>query len=220
VPVRAGNQYGFIGNAMLLDYLREADFLLEEGSFPSEVDRVLQEFGLAMGPYAMGDMAGLALGAEVKRKTIATRPKDRRHTDLALLPVGLGRFGQKTGAGWYRYAEGDRTPQRDPEMDRQIVEYSLRIGVQRREISDQEILKRCLYALVNRAAFLLQQGVAARPSDIDLVYVTGYGDVLADVERFHEQHVVWWEPAPLLVQLGRAGTTFTSLTAAADGALS
>ncbi|BBC30939.1 hypothetical protein SGFS_022330 [Streptomyces graminofaciens] len=235
VPVRAGNQYGFIGNAMLLDYLRQADFLLEEGSFPSEVDRVLKKFGLAMGPYTMSDMSGLGVLAEVKRKEILTRTDDRRHADIALLPVDLGRLGQKTGAGWYRYAEGDRTPQRDPEMDRHIVEYSARTGVQRRAISDEEILKRCLYALVNRAAYLLEQGVAARPSDIDLVYVTGYGfpahkggllywadsiglaDVLADVERFHGQHGVWWEPAPLLVRLGRAGATFANLDAAAGG---
>ncbi|WP_460062495.1 3-hydroxyacyl-CoA dehydrogenase [Streptomyces sp. YKOK-I1] len=229
VPVRAGNQYGFIGNAMLIDYLREADFLVEEGAFPSEVDRVLKEFGLAMGPYTMGDMSGLAVLADVKRKEAAARAQDRRHSDLALLPVGLGRLGQKTGAGWYRYEENDRTPHRDPEMDRRIVEYSERIGVERRVIGDEEILKRCLYALVNRAAHLLEQRVATRPGDVDLVWVTGYGfpadkggplywadrigpaEVLADVQRLHEEHGAWWEPAPLLVRLGRTGATFASL---------
>jgi 3-hydroxyacyl-CoA dehydrogenase len=227
VPVRAGNHYGFIGNAMLLDYLREADFLVEEGSFPSEVDDVLRGFGFAMGPYAMGDMSGLSLGAEVKRRSIVTREQDRRQTDLSLLPVDLGRLGQKTGAGWYRYVEGDRTPRRDPEMDLQIVEYSARIGVARRQIDDEEILQRCLYSLVNRAAWLVDQGVAARPSDVDVVYVTGYGfpagrggplywadqvgldRVLADIERLHTTHGTWWRPAPLLERLARSGSTFT-----------
>lgn len=238
VPVRAGNARGFIGNAMLFDYHREALFLLEEGAFPADVDRVLTEFGFAMGPFTMTDMAGHDLAVDSRRQAIATRPKDRRYSDLDLWLVDRGRLGQKSGAGWYRYADGDRTPHPDPQLNRQIVEYSARIGIERRRISDDEIRERCLCTLVNRAALLLEQGIAAQPGDIDLVYVTGYGfpadkggplywadsvglaDVLAAVEGFHRQHGVWWKPAPLLVQLARTGTTFVGLGAAADGALS
>ncbi|GLY70222.1 3-hydroxyacyl-CoA dehydrogenase [Amycolatopsis taiwanensis] len=233
VAVRAGNSHGFIGNAMLFDYRREAFFVVEEGAFPSDVDRVLTDFGFAMGLFTMTDMSGLDLGVDSKRKAIATRPKDRRYTDLGLLLVDLGRLGQKTGAGWYRYEPGDRTAHRDPEMDREIVAYSARIGIERRKVSDEEILKRCLYALVNRGAWLVEQGVAAKPGDVDAVYTTGYGfpktkggplywadsiglsTVLADIERLHEEHGVWWEPAPLLVRLARDGATFTGPSAGA-----
>jgi 3-hydroxyacyl-CoA dehydrogenase len=229
VAVRAGNSRGFIGNAMLFDYRREAFFLVEEGAFPAGVDRVLREFGFPMGLFTVFDMAGLDVGIAEQRAAIATRPKDRRYSDLGLLPVDLGRLGLKSGAGWYRYEAGDRTPHRDPEMDRQIVAYSARIGVTRRKVDDEEILQRCLYALVNRAAWLLQEGVAARPGDVDAVYVTGYGfpaarggplywadsiglaAVLAGIERLRDEHGVWWEPAPLLVRLGRNGGTFAGL---------
>ncbi|MGQ4601123.1 3-hydroxyacyl-CoA dehydrogenase NAD-binding domain-containing protein [Nocardia sp. R6R-6] len=237
-PVRAGNARGFIGNAMLFDYHREALFLLEEGAFPADVDRVLTQFGFAMGPFTMTDMAGHDLAVDSRRRAIATRPTGRRYCDLDLWLVDLGRLGQKSGAGWYRYVDGDRTPHPDPDLNRQLAEYSARIGIERRRIGADEILERCLYALVNRAAWLLEQGVAAQPSDIDLVYVTGYGfparkggplywadsvgsaDVLAAVERLHRQHGVWWEPAPLLVQLARTGAAFADLGAAANGVLS
>ncbi|HKS50232.1 MAG TPA: 3-hydroxyacyl-CoA dehydrogenase family protein, partial [Amycolatopsis sp.] len=126
VPVRAGNARGFIGNAMLFDYHRESLFLVEEGAFPADVDRVLTEFGFAMGPFTMTDMAGHDLGVESRRRAIATRPKDRRYADLDLLLVDLGRLGQKSGAGWYRYVEGDRAPHPDPDLNRQIVDYSAR----------------------------------------------------------------------------------------------
>ncbi|MGQ4615680.1 3-hydroxyacyl-CoA dehydrogenase NAD-binding domain-containing protein [Nocardia sp. R7R-8] len=237
-PVRAGNARGFIGNAMLFDYHRESLFLVEEGAFPADVDRVLTEFGFAMGPFTMTDMAGHDLAVDSRRRAIATRPTGRRYSDLDLWLVDLGRLGQKNGAGWYRYDHGDRTPHPDPDLNRQIVEYSARLGIQRRRIADEEILERCLYTLVNRAALLLEHGVAAQPSDIDLVYVTGYGfpahkggplywadsvgaaEVSAAVERFHRQHGAWWEPAPLLVQLARTGATFAGLGAAGHGALS
>ena len=236
-PVRAGNARGFIGNAMLFDYHREALFLVEEGALPADVDRVLTEFGFAMGPFAMTDMAGHDLAVDSRRQAITTRPKGRRYSDIDLWLVDLGRLGQKSGAGWYRYADGDRTPHPDLELNRQIAEYSARIGIERRRISDDEILERCLYTLVNRAALLLEQGVAAQPGDIDVVYVTGYGfparkggplywadsvglaDVLATVEGLHRRHGVWWEPAPLLVQLARTSTTFAGLGAGTHGAL-
>lgn len=229
VAVRAGNARGFIGNAMLFDYLRESLFLIEDGALPADVDRVLTEFGFAMGPFTMTDMAGHDLAVESRRRAIATRPQDRRYSDLDLLLVDLGRLGQKSGAGWYRYTNGDRTPRPDPEMNRQIVEHSARIGIQRRRIGDDEILERCLYALVNRAAWLLGDGIAAKPGDIDVVYATGYGfpaarggplywadsvglaTVLDGVEHLQQTHGVWWEPAPLLVRLGRADATFAGI---------
>ncbi|MGW5153462.1 3-hydroxyacyl-CoA dehydrogenase NAD-binding domain-containing protein [Rhodococcus koreensis] len=229
VAVRAGNSHGFIGNAMLADYSREAYFLIEEGAFPSEVDRVLTEFGFAMGLFTVGDMAGLDVGIESRRKERDRLPGGRRYPGISLLPADLGRLGQKTGAGWYRYEKGDRTPHRDPEMEQAIVEYSARIGITRREISDDEILLRCLCALVNRGAWLLQNGVAAKSGDIDAVYVTGYGfpiaqggplywadsrglrKVLADIERFRSEHGEWWAPAPLLVDLAECNATFSSL---------
>ena len=229
VPVRAGNARGFIGNAMLFDYYRESLFLVEEGAFPADVDRVLTGFGFAMGPFTMTDMAGHDLGVESRRRAIATRPESRRYADLDLLLVDLGRLGQKSGAGWYRYAEGDRTPRPDPEMNQRIVEYSARIGIERRRIGDDEILRRCLCALVNRAAWLLGEGIAAKPGDVDVVYVTGYGfpaarggplywadsvglaTVLDGVEHLHRTHGAWWEPAPLLRRLGRANATFSGL---------
>ncbi|HKT03374.1 MAG TPA: 3-hydroxyacyl-CoA dehydrogenase NAD-binding domain-containing protein [Rugosimonospora sp.] len=229
VPVRAGNAHGFIGNAMLLDYYRESLFLVEEGAFPADVDRVLTEFGFAMGPFTMTDMAGHDLGVESRRRAIATRRKDRRYSDLDLLLVDLGRLGHKSGAGWYHYIEGDRTPHPDRDMNRQIVEYSARREIERRPIGDDEILERCLYALVNRAACLLGNGIAAKPGDVDVVWVTGYGfpitrggplywadsvglaTVLDGVERLHGTHGVWWEPASLLLRLGRNNATFSGL---------
>ncbi|MGV9869503.1 3-hydroxyacyl-CoA dehydrogenase NAD-binding domain-containing protein [Rhodococcus koreensis] len=229
VTVPSANSPSFIGNAMLAHYSRETAFLVEEGAYPRDVDRVLEEFGFAMGLFKVGDMAGLDVGIDARRKAVLTRPKDRRYTDLKLLPPDLGRLGQKTGAGWYRYEPGSRTPLDDPEMDRAIEEYSRRIGIERRAVGDDEILARCLYALVNCGARLLGDGVAAKPSDVDAVYVTGYGfpasvggplfwadavglaDIFADIERLHELHGIWWEPAPLLGELARTGRTFADL---------
>lgn len=229
IPVKAANTPGFIGNAMLADYMRETNFLVEEGSFPKDVDRVLESFGFAMGVFRVGDMAGLDIGIDARRAAITTRPTDRRYSDLPFLAVDMGRLGQKTGAGWYRYEKGSRTPVTDPEMERAITEYSARIGIERRHLSDDEILARCLYALVNRAAWLLSQGIADRPSDIDAVYVTGYGfpatvggpmywadqvglpDIAADIKRLHELNGAWWEPAPLLLELASTGRTFSDL---------
>lgn len=227
VPVRAGNQYGFIGNAMMLDYLRQALFLIEEGALPADVDRVLTEFGFAMGPFTMTDMAGHDLAVESKRAALTTRPTDRRYSDLELFLVDSGRLGQKSGAGWYRYAEGDRTPHPDPEFNAELVAYSARRGIERREISDEEILQRCVFTLVNRAASLLADGVADKPSDIDVVYTTGYGfpatkggplywadsigldAILEKIEFFEQRDNFWWTPAPLLVDLVENSKTFT-----------
>lgn len=230
VAVRAGNVQGFIGNAMLADYIQQSHQLIEDGSFPADVDRVLKDFGFAMGLFTMTDMSGLDIGIESKRKARAASeasPGGPRRSFIGLLPADMGRLGQKTGAGWYKYEPGDRTPHRDPEMDAAIVEYSAKIGVTRREISDEEILNRVLYALVNRAAWLLEKGVAAKATDIDAVYATGYGfpkdkggplywadsvglaSVLEGIERLRAEYGDVWEPAPLLTKLAQSGRTFT-----------
>lgn len=217
---------GFIGNALFRQYTREAHFLVEEGALPHEVDQALKGFGYAMGIFAVHDMAGNDVGYQTRKAQMATRAQDRRWNDLIMKLTDMGRLGQKSGAGWYRYEPGSREPQRDPEVERFIIEESGRLGIKRRPIGPEEILKRCLYGMVNEGARLLEQGIALRPSDIDIVYVTGYGfpahrggpmyyadhiglaNVYADIERFHAEHGYWWEPSPLLKELARTGLSF------------
>lgn len=217
---------GFIGNALFRNYTREAHFLVEEGALPHEVDRALTDFGYAMGIFAVHDMAGNDVGYQTRKAQIATRPQDRRWNDLILKLTELGRLGQKSGKGWYRYEPGSRQPLRDPEVETFIEQESARLGIARRPISADEIIKRCVYGMVNEGAKLLEAGVALRPSDIDTVYLTGYGfparhggpmyyadriglrEVYADIQRFHAEHGYWWEPAPLLERLARDGKTF------------
>ena len=159
---------------------------------------------------------------------MATRATDRRWNDLIMKLVEQGRLGQKSGAGWYRYEPGERKPLRDPEVEAFIVEESRRLGMERQPLTEEEILKRCLYGMINEGARLLEQGIALRAGDIDVVYVTGYGfpaehggpmyladriglaSVHEDVKRFHEAHGVWWEPAPLLERLAREGGRFSA----------
>ena len=220
---------GFIGNALFRNYTREAHFLVEDGALPHEVDAALKKFGYAMGIFAVHDMAGNDVGYQTRKAQMATRPTDRRWNDLIMKLCDLGRLGQKSGKGWYRYEAGDHTPQRDPELERFIVEESARMGIVRQPISEDDIIKRCLYGMVNEGARLLEQGIALRPSDIDITYLTGYGfpahhggpmyladriglaNVLADIRQLHAQYGYWWQPAPLLEQLVREGRRFADL---------
>jgi 3-hydroxyacyl-CoA dehydrogenase len=233
VAVLARIYPGFIGNALFRNYTREAHFLVEDGALPHEVDAALKKFGYAMGIFAVHDMAGNDVGYQTRKAQIATRPTDRRWNDLILKLCDLGRFGQKSGKGWYRYEAGDRSPRRDPEVERFIVEESVRMGIERRPMTEDEIIKRCLYGMVNEGAKLLEQGIALRPGDIDITYLTGYGfpahhggpmhladrigldEVLADIRRFHAQDGFWWTPAPLLEKLVREGRSFADLQTAA-----
>lgn len=233
VAVLARIYPGFIGNALFRNYTREAHFLVEDGALPHEVDAALKRFGYAMGIFAVHDMAGNDVGYQTRKAQMATRPTDRRWNDLILKLVDLGRLGQKSGAGWYGYEPGSREPQRDPVVEQFIVEESARMGIERRSVSEEEILKRCLYGMVNEGARLLEQGIALRPGDIDIVYVTGYGfpahqggpmfmadrigldRVYADIQRLHEEHGHWWQPAPLLQRLAREGGHFADLQARA-----
>jgi 3-hydroxyacyl-CoA dehydrogenase len=229
VAVLARIYPGFIGNALFRNYTREAHFLVEDGALPHEVDAALKRFGYAMGIFAVHDMAGNDVGYQTRKAQMAMRPTDRRWNDLILKLCDLGRFGQKSGKGWYRYEPGDRSPQRDPEVERFIVEESARMGIQRRPMTEDDIIKRCLYGMINEGAKLLEQGVALRPGDIDITYLTGYGfpahhggpmhladrigldKVLADIRRFHAQDGFWWTPAPLLEKLAREGKSFADL---------
>ncbi len=223
---------GFIGNALFRNYTREAHFVVEDGALPHEVDGALTKFGYAMGVLAVQDLAGNDVGYQTRKAALATRATDRRWNDLTMKLTDMGRRGQKDNKGWYLYAPGDRKPQRDPEFEQWLVQESARMGITRRPFSEEEILKRCLYGMVNEGAKLLELGIALRPSDIDTVYLTGYGfpaqhggpmfladriglaNVLADIQRFHTEHGVWWTPAPLLEKLVREGKTFASLQAA------
>jgi 3-hydroxyacyl-CoA dehydrogenase len=229
VSVLARIYPGFIGNALFRNYNREAHFLVEDGALPHEVDAALKNFGYAMGIFTVHDMAGNDVGYQTRKAQMATRPTDRRWNDLIWKLVEMGRLGQKSGKGWYRYAPGSREPQRDPELEQLIVDESARLGIKRRPISDEEIIKRCVYSMINEGAKLLEQGIALRASDIDIVYVTGYGfpayrggpmyyadqigvaNVYEDVKRFHQEYGYWWTPAPLLEKLAREGRRFADL---------
>ena len=232
IGVLAGNCDGFIGNRMLAGYRRESEFLLLEGASPQQVDRALVGFGMPMGPHAMGDMAGLDIGAagRRRRRTEGTLPDDPRFGVIADKLVDLGRFGQKTGSGYYRYEKGSREPIPDADVVTLIEQEAHRLGVARREISDQEIVDRCVYPLVNEAARILEERIAQRPGDIDVVWVNGYGfprtrggpmqfadetglpEVLARLRQFAREHgALYWTPAPLIERLVAEGATFASL---------
>ena len=226
LPVLAGNCEGFIGNRMLSAYTREAGFLLEEGASPAQVDGALQRFGMAMGPFRMGDLAGLDIGWAGRKRTAATRPQHLRYSRVADRICELGRFGQKTGSGWYRYEAGSRTALPDPLVDDLIAQCAVEAGIARRTLGDAEIVERTMYALANEGAKILAEGIALRASDIDLVYVNGYGypawrggpmfyadtvglpAVAERVRAFHAAHGDWWTPAPLLLERAAANRTF------------
>ncbi len=225
VGVLVGNCHGFVGNRMFGPYRREAQFLAEEGARPADVDRVLYDFGAAMGPLAVGDLAGLDVGMRVRQEMPHLFPEGTRRPLAEDALCELGRYGQKTGAGWYRYGE-DRSRREDPGVVALLERISAEAGIKRREIDDSEILDRTVYALVNEGARILQEGYALRASDIDVIYLNGYGfpayrggpmyyadalgldRVLERVEEFHARHGHWWRPAPLLKELAGRGGSF------------
>ncbi|WLI91271.1 3-hydroxyacyl-CoA dehydrogenase NAD-binding domain-containing protein [Massilia sp. R2A-15] len=217
---------GFIGNRMVEQYVRQAGFLLEEGCLPEQVDKAAEKFGFAMGPFRMGDLAGNDIGWYIRKRRYVEQP-DIVYSKTADLLCEMGRFGQKTGAGWYDYKAGDRKAYPSQEVNDMILKNSADIGVERRKISDQEIVERLVYALVNEGARILEEGIAMRASDIDMVYLTGYGfplfrggpmfyadtvglyNVLMAIEKFAKgRHGEAWKPAPLLVKLAAEGKRF------------
>ena len=226
--VVAGVCDGFIGNRMLEQYLRQAYLLLDEGGLPEQVDRALERWGMAMGPFRMLDLAGNDVTWYIRKRRYAERPGLAR-SRVADRICELGRFGQKTGAGWYRYERGRRDAIPDPAVEALILDHGREIGLARRPIADDEIVERCVLALVNEGARLLEEGIALRASDVDVVYLAGYGfpawrggpmfhagtvglrDVVAAMRRFAaDPHAdpEFWEPAPLLARLAAAGETF------------
>ncbi|AYD65207.1 3-hydroxyacyl-CoA dehydrogenase [Achromobacter sp. B7] len=229
LPVLVGVCDGFVGNRMVSPYTREAHFLLEEGASPSQVDGALQRFGLAMGPLRMADMAGLDISWAFRKRTASTRPAHLRYSRVADSLCEQGRFGQKTGAGFYRYAAGSREPLEDARVLALIEACARQDGIVRRDITDEEIVQRTMYALVNEGARILEEGIARRASDIDVIYVNGYGfpghrggplfyadqqglpNVLATIRRFQDQHGELWQPAPLLERLVAQGKRFADL---------
>ncbi|MEQ8226829.1 MAG: 3-hydroxyacyl-CoA dehydrogenase NAD-binding domain-containing protein [Rhodospirillales bacterium] len=229
IPVLVGNCDGFVGNRMYHRYTRQAYFLLEEGALPQQIDKVFLDFGFAMGPMAVGDLAGLDVSYLVRQRQVKFKKPDERWPVAADRVVEAGRKGQKTMAGWYRYEEGSRKPLPDPEVQKIIEETSAELGIERREISDREIHERCFYALINEGAKILDEGMAQRASDIDIVWINGYGFPIAKGgPMFHADQVgaahvyerlAHWakeaspalEPAPLLEKLARTGGTFADL---------
>jgi 3-hydroxyacyl-CoA dehydrogenase len=226
VPVVSGVCDGFIGNRMIEKYGQQSLFLLDEGCSPAQVDAAAYKWGMAMGPLAMGDMAGLDIGWEIRKRRYVERP-NFVYSKVGDKIAELGRFGQKTGKGWYKYNLPDRKPIPDPEVDRIISDYRKEKNIQTRQISDTEIVERLIYALVNEAAYILEEGIALRASDIDMVYLTGYGfpayrggpmfyadtvglkNVLNSIQKFQAGYQgAVWKPAPLLVKLANEGRTF------------
>ena len=229
VGVLVGVCDGFVGNRMLYAYRRQSDFLLEEGALPAQIDKVIYDFGMPMGPYAMGDLAGLDVGWRIRQQQAATRPPHLRYSTVADRVCELGRFGQKTGAGWFRYEDGSRTPIPDPIVDELILKISQENGLTRREVGDQEILERCMYPLVNEGAKILEEGLAQRASDIDVIWMYGYGfprfrggpmfwadlvgvqTIYDTMSRLHDEHGDWLKPAPLLKRIAEQGKGFSDL---------
>ena len=229
VAVLSGNAPGFIGNRMLGGYTRQAGEIILQGATPYQVDKVIQQFGMPMGPFQMADLVGLDLGWRA-RKLAGVKPEDVPVTArVADKLCNMERFGQKTNRGYYIYPEGSRAGQPDPEVVKIVEDTSAELGIERREISDDEVLKRCLYPLVNEGARILENGIAIRPCDIDIVYINGYGfpevsggpmfwadrqgldNILRDIMNFREEYGEFWTPAPLLERLVEEGKSFASL---------
>jgi 3-hydroxyacyl-CoA dehydrogenase len=226
VPVVSGVCDGFIGNRMLEKYGQQSLFLLDEGATPAQVDAALTKWGLAMGPFAMYDMAGNDIGWEIRKRRYKERP-DFVYSKFTDVVCEQGRFGQKTGRGFYRYEAGSRKPIPDPEVEKMLQDYRSKIGVKARTISDEEIVERCIYALVNEGAQILDEGIALRASDIDMVYLTGYGfppyrggpmfyadtvgleKILNSIQKFQKGYQgAQWKTAPLLVKLAQSSRRF------------
>jgi 3-hydroxyacyl-CoA dehydrogenase len=228
VAVVTGVCDGFIGNRMLDGYLKQAWYLVEEGASPEQVDRAIEAFGFAMGPFRVGDLVGHDVSQAIRRHRRARSP-DYRVSGLPDKLCELGRLGQKTGAGWYDYPEGPRRVVPSPVAARLVESHRTEIGLTPRPVDDAEIVDRLVYALVNEGARILEEGIAARSSDIDLVYLTGYGfprsrggpmfyagqvgldRVLRQVREFARNphgDPGFWTPAPLLARLAEAGGRF------------
>ena len=217
---------GFIGNRMLEQYFRQAGFLLDEGATPQQVDAAMEKFGFAMGPFRVGDLAGNDIGWAIRKRRYVEKP-EMIYSRSADLICEFGRYGQKTGKGWYDYKPGDRTAYPSGEVAAILEQNTRDLGLSKRQIDDQEIVDRLVFSLVNEGARILAEGIASKASDIDIVYLTGYGfplwrggpmfyadtqglyNVLATMRSFARGYQGSdWEPAPLLVELAMSGKAF------------
>jgi 3-hydroxyacyl-CoA dehydrogenase len=234
VGVLVGNCPGFVGNRMFFPYMYETQFLVEDGATPEQVDQALTGFGMAMGMFAVDDMAGIDVACRVRQELRHFAEPDIRKPLVQEQLYAMGRYGQKTGKGWYTYGE-DRKPVSDPEVKELIERASRTAGITRRAISDQEIVDRSIYALINEGARVLEEGFALRASDIDVIYTNGYGfpawrggpmcfadltgldQVLASIESFHRSFGPRWKPAPLLQRLVAEGRSFREFDGAREG---
>jgi len=236
VGVVVGNCFGFVANRMLAYYLREAYLLLEEGASVMQIDRVLTDFGMPVGPFGMQDIAGIDVGARI-RQYLRSIGKSRAEGPESPVPdwlFDMGRYGQKTGAGWYRYEAGSRTPVPDPMIEELAEKAARERGIVRAAVADEEILSRIMVALANEGANVLQEHMAYRPGDIDVIYAYGFGyprhrggpmayadslglgHVLGKVKEYRQKLGEHWAPAPLLERLAAEGKGF--YTDAAHGA--
>ena len=219
---------GFIGNRMIEQYGRQGGFLLDEGCTPAQVDKAIEKFGFAMGPFRMGDLAGNDIGWAIRKRRYQEKP-DMKYSKTADLLCEKGRFGQKTGAGWYDYVAGKRDAIPNAEVVKMVEDHRAALGITPRKISDEEIVQRLVYSLVNEAAHILEEGIASKASDIDMVYLMGYGfpiyrggpmlyadqvglfNVVQAMNRFAKNPLDdanFWKPAPLLARLAAEGKTF------------
>jgi 3-hydroxyacyl-CoA dehydrogenase len=221
---------GFIGNRMIEQYSRQAGFLLDEGCTPAQIDKAAEKFGFAMGPFRMGDLAGNDIGWAIRKRRVVEKP-GMKYSKTADALCELGRFGQKTGAGWYDYITGKRDAIPSDVVVKMIEAHRAGLGITARKISDEEIVQRLVYSLVNEAAHILEEGIASKASDIDMVYLTGYGfpiyrggpmhyvdqvglfNVVQSMHRFAQNPLddgAFWKPAPLLAKLAAEGKTFNA----------
>lgn len=219
---------GFIGNRMIEQYGRQGGFLLDEGCTPAQVDKAMEKFGMAMGPFRMGDLAGNDIGWAIRKRRYQEKP-DMKYSKTADLLCEKGRFGQKTGAGWYDYVPGKRDAIPNAEVVKMIEDHRAAQGITPRKISDEEIVQRLVFALVNEGAHILEEGIASKASDLDVVYLMGYGfpihrggpmlyadqvglfNVVQSMKRFAQNPLddaKFWQPAPLLARLAAEGKTF------------
>lgn len=234
VAVRAGVCDGFIGNRILAAYKEAADYLMEDGASPYEIDAAVRDFGYPMGPFQVTDMAGGDIGWAIRKRRAETRDPTARYVEIADRICERGWFGQKTGRGFYLYSEGSRVGQPDPEVLAIIDVERQRAGVTPRTFSSDEIMRRYMAAMVNEAANVVNEGIALRPLDVDVTFVSGYGfpryrggpmywadtiglgKILADIKSFAPEAPLFWKPSPLLVELVKEGRNFGSLNRQSD----
>lgn len=234
VPVRAGVCDGFIGNRLLAVYRTAADYLMEDGASPYQIDRAMREFGYPMGPYQVVDLAGGDIGWAARKRRAPTRDPRMRYVEIADRLCERGWFGQKTGRGFYRYEPGARTGTPDPEVEAIVEAERLRVGISARSFTDDEIVRRLMCAIINEAANVVREGIALRPLDVDITLIYGYGfpryrggpmkyadmlglpTVLAELERLSQEDAFFWRPSPLIVELVERGADFSSLNGTAS----